>query len=981
MALNSSNLRVSNEGTYDRLESNNAPEALWGNGEPSEYEERIWLTQQQNPETPFCYALAYQLSGSIAVFRLADAIRNLFHGMPGLDVRYHFDEDTLSKSKPEQPGEYLEILHADAESQIIEELVSLQALPWDLETQPPFRIRLFVSKDSVTLGMVLHRILDESWSAEDLLKGISRAFAGSPVMLPEKTGRMAANAGLSEATSPIEWAQRAGTLLDIGLNDVTEKYAATPWPQSARAYGCLIPADRLKDVAKGGLEPDRILAPIAARFAAFVCEFGGHDAVSVWLPCDPARSLGDNNCTIGAPQMREVVVHGNAPLETSLQQIMQSNDQDESRNEAASGNMPRLLVTWLGDPAAFISFQDITARRLTVPALERRPELALAVGPATDGNLRIQLTTGQAMSPNIGAFLLESFIRFITDTPAARPMMAATKKVDQDVTALRPVTSQQVETDEIAKTILAEFRDALDMPGMNAQDDFFDFGGHSLIATRIIGRLLSQHGIEVHFNTLFSYPTAAELAKHARIVEATPGTPSTGHPLPANAKTPLSLAQQSLWKAYAAFGFGEIFNIPFALRFLDTVDEQAFQNAFMDILERHPGLRTLFVRDGDAVYQQVVPIDDVPRFKWFWTSEESTDTDRHVEAGYHFDLSKELPLRLRFMRDAQTGEQLLSFLFHHIVLDEWSVNLMMDELAEAYRARTTGSVPHWDTTPLAFEHFAAKQSAEGVDQAHLDYWVNMLRGAPPPLPLFKNDPHLEDAQAEETSPAGGWVEMQLDQSVCDGLYSLARENNASLFNIAYAAIASTLYRLGASNDLVIGTSASGRTDPEFFDTIGYFTTLAAHRVQMSPKTKVGSLIAQVKTTINDSLPHSQIPLDLVEEALGMQPGRDHLFEVFIQIHAKNKLNGTLPSGNDGRIEFRQVDPDKHESLLGLQFEVMEEMIGRERSIRILMSYRADRYGPDRVESLRKATVDMFAQFARPNASARQLEELDLTTVG
>lgn len=51
---------------------------------------------------------------------------------------------------------------------------------------------------------------------------------------------------------------------------------------------------------------------------------------------------------------------------------------------------------------------------------------------------------------------------------------------------------------------------------MTAEDDFFDFGGHSLIATRVIGKLLTNHGIEVHINDLFSNPTAEELAKLAK---------------------------------------------------------------------------------------------------------------------------------------------------------------------------------------------------------------------------------------------------------------------------------------------------------------------------------------------------------------------------------------------------------------------------------------------------------------------------------
>jgi hypothetical protein len=135
---------------------------------------------------------------------------------------------------------------------------------------------------------------------------------------------------------------------------------------------------------------------------------------------------------------------------------------------------------------------------------------------------------------------------------------------------------------------------------------------------------------------------------------------------------------------------------------------------------------------------------------------------------------------------------------------------------------------------------------------------------------------------------------------------------------------------------------------------------------------VGGLVRDIKELINGSMPYQDIPIDLVETALGMTPGRDHLFDVFIQIHAQNKLNGNLPTPDGGRIAFRQVDPDKHESHLGLQFEVMEEVIDGDRSIRVLMSYQAKRYAPAQVEAIRETVMEMYELFAASGASDRKL---------
>lgn len=539
--------------------------------------------------------------------------------------------------------------------------------------------------------------------------------------------------------------------------------------------------------------------------------------------------------------------------------------------------------------------------------------------------------------------------------------------------------------DAVTRIILSEFRAALDAPQMTATCDFFDLGGHSLVATRVIGRLARLHGIELRFNDLFSHPTAAALAPLARRA-ADPAPSSTG-PAPASLPSepaPLSLAQQSLWKIHAALGFGPIFNIPFALRFLDPVDESVFAAAFRDLLERHPGLRCRFRSTPDGVVQEPVAMEDLDRMDWFFPSGTPEDPAPVLasEAAHDFDLARELPLRLRFLRSGET--QILSFLFHHLVLDEWSVNLMMDELALAYAARAEGRAPIWARPAAPFPEFARRQAAAGLDRDALAYWCEALRDAPPPRPIRAPDaPPLPDRRAEAAAGAqagaeagGGWCEITLEPAVSEGLYALSRNCSASLFNTLYAAISVALQQLAGLDALTIGTSASGRTDPAFFDTIGYFTTVTAHCLRTSDDLTPRALITTVRDQINASLPHSEIPIDLVEAAL---PGLDlapgaHMFEVFIQIHAHNKLNGAL-AGPGGPIRFRQIDPEKSDSVLGLQFEVMEDMIEGARQLRMMMSYRHAHYTAGDVAALVAAVRRVCIAFARPGAADQPLGAL------
>ncbi|PZU20957.1 MAG: agrobactine synthetase subunit F [Shinella sp.] len=918
--------------------------SLQNGSSPSQYEERVWFEQFQDPGRVFRNLLAYRVGGTCDLLRLTSALKAVCDAWPELRARFSFGkDDTLARTIAASSASLVQMVQTSSARETLAVLHDLQAGTFDAETDAPFQAVVLLGEGEIVLAFLVHDLLGEILSPQVLLDGVFAAYAGHT--LSPLSSRMVE--GGKADPLPLGWLQRPAS----GATVVALRQNGSERPMS-HSHCVDLPAAVLD--LDGSATTNALLARIGGRFALFLAMNDGPDTVILRLPLS-----ADLTAWVS-------IARGQSDREAEKSVLT-----GLERSGLDSGEAATFTLHALKTPGSSVSRHGLELEHLPLPSVQSGLGLTLAAGITPAGDIRLELTGGKEMSQHATAFLLERFVSHLegeADFPAFRSPDVFTGQM------LPPAlhTGGQSE-DGTVEIILTEFRTALASPQMGPDDDFFDFGGHSLIATRIIGRLLSNHGLEVRFNDLFSYPTAASLARQATRLE-------TAGPAKANAEetgsltAPLSLAQMSLWKAYAAFGFGDIFNIPFALDFLDPVDEEAFECAFLDIIERHPGLRTHFYVEDGTVLQKIVPMHDLPGYKWFWTSAESVGVDRHSEAAWLFDLSCELPLRLRFLRDPDTGRQVLSFLFHHIVLDEWSVNLMMDELTEAYRARAAGKAPVFASKPAPFHEFARSQVASGVNAAHLAYWTDMLRDAPKGLAITGQVSGPAEPSQDEV-PAGGWIEFKLEKHVSDGLYAIARQNSASLFNVVYAAIAASLRHLGGLTSLVVGTSASGRTDSGYFDTIGYFTTVVAHRLRFSQDMTVGDLISAVKNTINGSLEHSEIPIDLVEEALGMTPGRDHLFEVFIQIHAKNKLNGTLHGADGKPVEFRQIDPDKHESMLGLQFEVMEEMIGGERSIRVLMSYRSNNYSPEDVGRLRTATSNVFSRFAEASASGRALTAL------
>lgn len=198
--------------------------------------------------------------------------------------------------------------------------------------------------------------------------------------------------------------------------------------------------------------------------------------------------------------------------------------------------------------------------------------------------------------------------------------------------------------------------------------------------------------------------------------------------------------------------------------------------------------------------------------------------------------------------------------------------------------------------------------------------------------------------------------------------TFAKQHQASLFSVIYTAIVTALQQQGELKDIVIGTSASGRTDPHFFDTVGYFTTMVAHRIVFTPAQSFAALLEQTSQLINESMDYADIPINHIQKALGMEHDAGLIFDVYIHIHANNALNGQFNTPQ-GVIPYRQILPERHESMFGLHFEIMENQLDHQTSLSLIITYQAQRYPTAVVEQLAHTIQQILDQLPDNSVSA------------
>ena len=155
------------------------------------------------------------------------------------------------------------------------------------------------------------------------------------------------------------------------------------------------------------------------------------------------------------------------------------------------------------------------------------------------------------------------------------------------------------------------YAQVLGLERVGVDDSFFELGGDSLSAMRVIAAVNTSFDAGLSVRALFEAPSVAQLAP--RVGEGGGLEPLVAVQRPA--VVPLSFAQQRLWFVDQLQGPSAIYNLAVALRLVGCVDAEALGAALADVVGRHESLRTVFVAPEGVPQQVVMPVERVD-FGW-----------------------------------------------------------------------------------------------------------------------------------------------------------------------------------------------------------------------------------------------------------------------------------------------------------------------------------------------------------------------------
>ncbi|WP_030785460.1 non-ribosomal peptide synthetase [Streptomyces sp. NRRL S-920] len=363
---------------------------------------------------------------------------------------------------------------------------------------------------------------------------------------------------------------------------------------------------------------------------------------------------------------------------------------------------------------------------------------------------------------------------------------------------------------------------------------------------------------------------------------------------------PLSFAQHRMWFLNRFEESRAVYNVPVALRLSGALDVHALRSALRDVLTRHESLRTLFPADAQGEpYQHIVAAADAePPFEVVRTTPAELDAALAACARRGFDLEAELPLRVRVFALSETDHVLL-VLLHHIVADGWSMAPLARDLSSAYAARLSGGAPRWEELPVQYADYALWErellgSAEDPGsrlRVQSAYWARALAGLPEQLELPTDRPRPATASFH-----GEVAAFACDASVHQALLALADAHRVSLHMVLQAAVAALLSRLGAGDDIPIGTPVAGRSEEALDDLVGCFINTLVLRTDLSGDPSPRELLGRVRESALDAHAHQEVPFEHLVDLLNPErsAARHPLFQVMLVLEQNDLGAWRLP---------------------------------------------------------------------------------------
>lgn len=394
------------------------------------------------------------------------------------------------------------------------------------------------------------------------------------------------------------------------------------------------------------------------------------------------------------------------------------------------------------------------------------------------------------------------------------------KKVDRKALSSIKLASEKLgtthknPTTEIEIVLCKYYKELLPIDTeIGITDNFFVLGGHSLIAVRLINKINKKLHYRITLKDIFDYPTIETLSVYLERKERKENAKII--PVEDRAHYNITPAQYGIWLASQREEKSIAYNMPALFKINGEINKPILEKVFFELQKKHEILRTNFIEIGGIPYQQIYAQEERPVLVEEFTFEEKELTnaiDYYVNKV--FDLNSDALLRVCLFHQ-KNGSSYLVFCTHHIIMDGWSLEILINEFVSKYKQIAKKEDSNDSRLEFQFRDYAVwnEKEQKNTHDKNLKFWKNYLKGY-----TWENSIPVDGNLHEEEH--GGTLEFTY-KSLTD-INQFIQKKNISLHSLLAGTYSILMYIMYGKEDFCLGTVNSGRTHTELHHQLGMF---------------------------------------------------------------------------------------------------------------------------------------------------------------
>ncbi|MDN3689555.1 non-ribosomal peptide synthetase [Cyclobacterium jeungdonense] len=559
---------------------------------------------------------------------------------------------------------------------------------------------------------------------------------------------------------------------------------------------------------------------------------------------------------------------------------------------------------------------------------------------------------GEQISPKLIAHLSERLPahmvpdqwNYLTEMPLTVNGKIDRKKLSQADIRVGPKEFSAELESATEKRLKVVWKDLLKIDRIGVHDNFFQIGGHSLLAIRLINAIREQFDYEIKFADFFKHPTLRQLSV---LIDG-----DTIAPLPTNStknntdnkEFPLSFSQESLWLADRLEG-SQQYHIPLVLKLKGRLHIHALEMALQAICSRHEVLRSVYRYTGENIHQVVRDLDswhlevkDISKENW---DQQALDDFIYQCISKPFDLERDAMFRALLIR--QSGEvNILVMTFHHIAFDGWSVGLFMQELENFYTQQKNKNKIDADPLPIQYVDYARWQReripVNGFEKK-MAYWREKLGGLQPAKLAERKGP------VDLPSTSGDARKFLFPTHISENVKAVAQQTGTTVYMVLMATLKTLLYQLTRQPDICVGTVVADRNHLHTDKLLGYFINTLPIRSQLNPGSTFTDFLQEVKGNCLEAFEYGDVPFEKIVAATQAerQLGSNPLFQVMFVLQNSFDEKGWQLD----QLQVEKLETQSKRAKFDLLFTVSEADSG----FKGLMEYKTSLFNSTEIEGI------------------------------